>query len=429
MCTSCECQNGTSICNRNTCPVLDCAVELQKRQHPSDCCPECPQIAEARSECTYNNENFKHEQEWAISSCRSCICMNGQIKCAQLKCQPTKCRPNETLFTPPGQCCAKCIESDGVCTVFGDPHYKTFDGKFFSFQGACKYLLTSDIVNQSFSIRVTNDVRNSKFSSWTKTVTLKLGTTKVNLGQKQRIKVNGIKIKLPYLVKEEFKIKRFEDDLIIVETDIGVKVLWDGRSYLQVQVPVKYKNKLNGLCGNFNGISRDDLTTRRGINVTDNNIGKFANSWRVGAMKKCRNREATTKQRPCPRRPQVCRKLKNSDSENIFDVCLSHLNSHNYFEACRTDMCECPMGNCYCDSFAAYARECQRLGVKLPNWRKALGCTKNGGSHLTNAISQIETPTHKPHHRHKNRTRKLNQLHQRIPKITHNPGRTPPPLH
>lgn len=66
------------------------------------------------------------------------------------------------------------VAGDGVCTVFGDPHYRTFDGKFYSFQGACKYQLAADCVDRSFSIRVTNDARGTKTSSWTKTVCIKV---------------------------------------------------------------------------------------------------------------------------------------------------------------------------------------------------------------------------------------------------------------
>lgn len=42
--------------------------------------------------------------------------------------------------------------------------------------------------------------------------------------------------------------------------------------------------------------------------------------------------------------------------------------------SCLLDMCECPNRQCFCESFTAYAHECQRLGVPLPDWRKATGC-------------------------------------------------------
>lgn len=45
--------------------------------------------------------------------------LNGEIRCAQTQCPQLKCRPNENLVAIEGQCCAKCVETPGVCTVFG----------------------------------------------------------------------------------------------------------------------------------------------------------------------------------------------------------------------------------------------------------------------------------------------------------------------
>ena len=90
--------------------------------------------------------------------------------------------------------------------MFGDPHYKTFDGKIFNFQGSCKYLLTRDCSkeaaasqNSTFSIRITNDARDTLAFSWLRTVTVRLGSTKVSLLQKMRVKVDGKKVTLPYI--------------------------------------------------------------------------------------------------------------------------------------------------------------------------------------------------------------------------------------
>lgn len=59
-CSSCTCVNGTSICRRDTCPVLECMPELQKLI-PGECCPHCPPVSEARSTCTYNGKTYEVE--------------------------------------------------------------------------------------------------------------------------------------------------------------------------------------------------------------------------------------------------------------------------------------------------------------------------------------------------------------------------------
>lgn len=58
ICSPCTCVNGTSICRRNTCPVLECAPEFQKNR-PNDCCPHCPPIAEVRSTCTVDGKSYQ----------------------------------------------------------------------------------------------------------------------------------------------------------------------------------------------------------------------------------------------------------------------------------------------------------------------------------------------------------------------------------
>lgn len=139
-CSSCTCMNGTSICQRNTCPVLECAPLFQ-RQESGECCPSCPPMAEVRSTCTYEGKTFKvriankeivyclyshcsnyifdqSNDTWNLDTCRSCRCHSGEIRCAQTKCPLTKCRPNETLVKPKDQCCSKCIESKYIPVVY-----------------------------------------------------------------------------------------------------------------------------------------------------------------------------------------------------------------------------------------------------------------------------------------------------------------------
>lgn len=57
-CTQCTCMNETAICKRNTCPVLECDVELQETKSGS-CCPHCPLIEEYRSTCSYGGKIYQ----------------------------------------------------------------------------------------------------------------------------------------------------------------------------------------------------------------------------------------------------------------------------------------------------------------------------------------------------------------------------------
>lgn len=276
----------------------------------------------------------------------------------------------------------------------------------------CKYQLTADCVGHTFSIRATNDRRATKSSSWTKTITLKVHNLKVNLGQKMRVKVNGSRVDLPYLLYSpapsldlipksttvgnsilptttnlddysipgdavpELEIRMTEEGVSVI-TRIGVQLLWDGTNFLQVQAPVTYKNRLCGLCGNYNGMSRDDFKTRRGVNLNETTVWQFANSWRVGGTKACSDkynenygRKPTCKYR---KKGSMCHPLHGYDS--IFESCTERVNPSNYNASCHKDMCECESDLCFCDSFTAYAHECQRLGVPLPDWRTQTGCT------------------------------------------------------
>jgi len=108
---------------------------------------------------------------------------------------------------------------------------------------------------------------------------------KINLGQKLRVKVNGTRIDLPYTLDKIVRINKTHNDEVVVESYLGIKIIYDGYNFLQVEAPVRYKGKLCGLCGNYNNVGRDDLTSRNGITFPEHDVKKFANSWRVGGMK------------------------------------------------------------------------------------------------------------------------------------------------
>ncbi|XP_069180422.1 BMP-binding endothelial regulator protein isoform X3 [Procambarus clarkii] len=382
-CTTCACHQGYITCQRATCPVLNCSHEYQILQE-NECCPTCSAAGQLESACHMHGMLHKDGEEWKRDQCTSCTCSNGAVSCHTLPCEyfNKPCPPGYRRVESEYECCPRCEVAPGVCVVFGDPHYRTFDGLLFNFQGACKYTLAETCRNKNgFKLSVNNDGRRSNTFSWTKSLTLKMPRAKVKLCQKLRTKINGRIVKAPYEMPGILNMTQ-EGQAIAITTPKGIRVLWDGISYVEVEVPVEMRNRMCGLCGNFNNDVADDLTTKGGSLV--DTPYQMALSWSTGRVRQCSRKmnndlnvtnSRRTQRLTCPVSADQAFSKCGLLNSTVFQACHSIVSIDKFYESCVLDMCECrSTRRCECDTLQAYARQCQRLGVPILEWRKHSKC-------------------------------------------------------
>ncbi|KAM7396657.1 hypothetical protein PAMP_019683 [Pampus punctatissimus] len=243
--------------------------------------------------------------------------------------------PGETVET----LCYKCVCHRGyfncsyspcpaVCTVYSDRHYHTFDGLEYDYHSDCQvYLLKSPSTVVG---------RGSEFELW----------------------------KAGYYTVVHF-------------TNQDLTILWDRKTTVHIRAGPQWKGLLSGLCGNFDSVTVNDMTTSSHMEV--NNAQTFGDSWALG---QCESDYVV--ERPCEgdlgRQPYAKRECALLYSD-VFAPCHNVVDVAWFYRNCLTDTCNCNRGGdceCLCTSIAAYAHKCCQQGVTI-HWRSPSVCQLGDG--------------------------------------------------
>ncbi|XP_053545257.1 mucin-5AC-like [Bombina bombina] len=296
--------------------------------------------------CIHNEAIYNTGDEIKIR-CNTCVCKDRMWKCTNNTCLST-------------------------CTVYGDGHYITFDGKRYSFNGDCQYTLAEDYCNlnsseSNFRIITENIACGTAGTTCSKSIRIFLGTFELILADDHlNVIKRGFGVPVPYRV-------RLMGIYLVIETKSGLLLLWDKKTSIFIKVSSEYKGKLCGLCGNYDGNRNNDFTTRGNAVVASTD--EFGNSWKMSTN--CPDAKDTKD--PCiinPYRQSWAQKQCSIINSNVFSACHPYVDPLKYYEACVSDSCACNTGGdceCFCTAVAAYALACGDLGICI-SWRTPVIC-------------------------------------------------------
>lgn len=105
--------------------------------------------------CHYRGRYYLAGETFHPTCQEHCVCQNG----GTVKCQAFSCGPYEECKLSDG--IRKCHPiGSATCSASGDPHYISFDGLRFDFQGTCTYTLVKATRTSSTLIPFTINVEN-----------------------------------------------------------------------------------------------------------------------------------------------------------------------------------------------------------------------------------------------------------------------------
>ncbi|XP_013003485.2 otogelin [Cavia porcellus] len=365
--------------------LRQCTVHCEEEAFTyNECIACCPASCQSRASCVDSE----------IACVDGCYCSNGLIfedgHCvAAAECP---CEFHGTLH-PPGSVvkedCNTCTCTAGKwvcstavcpaeCSVTGDIHFTTFDGRRYTFPATCQYILAKSRSSGTFTVTLQNALCGlNQDGACVQSVSVILHQDprrQVTLTQAGDILLfDQYKITPPY-TDDAFEIQRLSSVFLRVKTNVGVRVLYDREGLrLYLQVDQRWVEDTVGLCGTFNGNTQDDFLSP--VGVPESTPQLFGNSWKT--LSACSPLVPGSPLDPCDVHLQAASYAVQACSVltgELFAPCSAYLSPVPYFEQCRRDTCRCGQP-CLCATLAHYAHLCRRHGLPVDFRARLPACT------------------------------------------------------
>uniref|UniRef100_A0A7N8XZ23 Mucin-19-like n=1 Tax=Mastacembelus armatus TaxID=205130 RepID=A0A7N8XZ23_9TELE len=295
--------------------------------------------------CVYSGKVFS-AGEHVKTNCKKCTCGQGQWHCKDEPC-PRKCQ------------------------VYGNGHYQTFDSKWYRFDGHCQYTLVEDYcgnTNGSFSVRVETVPCCDEALTCSRSIVLDLqGKVTLTLSD---MKVTR-RLQKSWTLRDDLLYTTHTVGLYIIISvpSRGITLIWDKHTRITVELQPNWRNRVCGLCGNFDSSEMNDLQIS-GSAVVSSPLA-FGNSWKT-ATPPCS--DVTTDIFPCERNSYCSAWAQRRCmliTGDTFKDCHLKVDPEPYYHACVQESCSCQFEGKFlgfCTAVAAYAEACSNVDVCV-KWR------------------------------------------------------------
>ncbi|XP_063041987.1 IgGFc-binding protein-like [Engraulis encrasicolus] len=282
--------------------------------------------------------------------------------------------------------------STGTCWVFGDPHYRTFDGHYYDFMGNCTYTLAKncheDREHPGFDVEIRNENQAELDVTFIESVIIKVAGYNINMIRSEFgfVRVDDNKWSLPVSLGNGKVHLSYSGMSVVVESDFGLRVQYNWGQYLVVSVPRRFMGRMCGMCGNYDGNSHDDLVNKAGDLVS--NVQQLGKSWQVAGADvgmHCQN-DCTGRCAACESdsEQELLTKEAETFCENLTKLfagplseCGAVIEPKMYWGNCLHDVCMGKgMKRFLCDSVQVFTDACQQAGYKVLNWRAFVNCPR-----------------------------------------------------
>uniref|UniRef100_A0A8B9K0M5 VWFD domain-containing protein n=1 Tax=Astyanax mexicanus TaxID=7994 RepID=A0A8B9K0M5_ASTMX len=316
-----------------------------------------------------------------ISDCVKRTCSNGSVVSEPVCTEPDPPVPKCINGFPPVKvyrgCCfnysCKC-----KCTGFGDPHYKTFDGSYYTFQGNCSYVLVQEIIQKyNFSVHTHNyycDVQ--KGLACTDSLSIYYKSHTIYLRQTRNPTVNTVinnKTMIPSITTADFTITSSGISITVDIPEIQAQIEFEGL-YFAINLPFSlFSKNTHGLCGVCDNSTTDDCRLPNGQTES---CETMAGAWTVNGTK-CHVPPPPPPPPPTPPPPPpppptpppwICDIIRNP--EGVFKNCHPRISYEIYYKACTYDVTLSKIETFGCNSLEGYARMCADASICV-DWRSS----------------------------------------------------------